>query len=237
MKKVQEDHSVTSSEAETGFLLTYYVYDVRGNLVLVLQPEGYRRLPAAVNGTVTLEKPFQDTWCFRYEYDGRRRVIEKQVPGAGAVLMVYNRRDQLVLTQDSVQRAKEQWSFTKYDVLDRPVLTGLVKLAGKDQATAQGEVNAATALHEEKDTTTTVGYSFTKSYPTGVTEADLLSITYYDDYTYAALDTAAFIPELGYSKDSWNRQVRGQVTGSRTRVLGTSDWLTSVNFFDDKYRR
>ncbi|PRY09797.1 RHS repeat-associated protein, partial [Pontibacter ummariensis] len=33
-----------------------------------------------------------------------------------------------------------------------------------------------------------------------------------------------------------NERVRGQVTGTRTRVLGTGDWLTSVNYYDDKYR-
>ena len=47
-----------------------------------------------------------DEFAFQYKYDGRKRMIEKKVPGAAPVYMVYDQRDRLVLTQDGNQRAK-----------------------------------------------------------------------------------------------------------------------------------
>ena len=64
-------------------------------------------------------------WAFQYRYDGRKRVTHKKVPGAGWVFMVYDERDRLVLTQDAEQRGKNQWLFTKYDALNRAVMTGV----------------------------------------------------------------------------------------------------------------
>ncbi|MFZ5971144.1 MAG: hypothetical protein ACOYXA_06095 [Bacteroidota bacterium] len=55
-----------------------------------------------------------DNWAFQYQYDGRRRMIGKKVPGADWVWMVYDDRDRLVLTQDGEQRKVNKWTFTKY---------------------------------------------------------------------------------------------------------------------------
>src|SRR5690606_16869660 len=70
-----------------------------------------------------------DDFAFRYKYDARKRMTRKKVPGADWVYMVYDDRDRLVMSQDGNQRAANprEWTFTKYDALNRPVLTGIYK--------------------------------------------------------------------------------------------------------------
>ena len=70
-------------------------------------------------------------------------MIGKRVPGADWIYMVYDDRDRLVLTQDGNQRVNNQWTFTKYDALDRPVSTGIYSPGSTiSQATMQTNVNA-----------------------------------------------------------------------------------------------
>ena len=107
----------------SGMLSTYYLYDDFGNLRLVMQPEGAKKIAA---GTFTPDAAFISNWCFTYRYDGRNRLVEKSVPGGGKTLLLYDKRDRLVLTQDENQRslASAEWSYTKYDELNRPAETG-----------------------------------------------------------------------------------------------------------------
>jgi len=58
---------------------------------------------------------------YAYRYDRRRRLVKKKLPVKGWEFMVYNKLDQLVMTQDSVQRgvSPQQWTFSKYDDLGR----------------------------------------------------------------------------------------------------------------------
>jgi RHS repeat-associated protein len=180
-----------------------------------------------------------DRWCFRYEYDARRRVIEKQVPGAGAVQMVYNGRDQVILTQQANQRGV--WQFVKYEALGRPILTGQYS-SSLGRADLQAQANAAVTQWEERVATATTpvqyDYSLTQSFPTAITENDLLTRTYYDDYAYTALAGYGFVAENGVSATARSPYVRGQVTGRSEHVLGgdTNPWLTSVLYYDSKMR-
>lgn len=226
-----------SVEPEPGLADTYYVYDDIGNLRLVIQPEGVRsHLPQpGGDGAIALNQNFITDWCFRYEYDGRRRLIEKQVPGAGPVELVYNRRDEAVFSRDSVQEAAGKWAFTKYDALGRPVMTGVVSMQMDWQA-LQDAVNNTSQQFEARDSSGE-GYSLNDASPAGVavTPDDVLTVTYYDDYDHAAFtQDYDFTPAVGVT--AHNERVKGQVTGNRTRVLGKEDWLVSVNYYDDKYR-
>src|SRR5688500_6247560 len=69
-------------------------------------------------------------------------MIMKQVPGADPVYMVYDARDRLVLTQDGNQRLDSMWTFTKYDALNRPILTGLKDTVALGLAGMQAVVDA-----------------------------------------------------------------------------------------------
>ena len=223
-------------------LRTYYAYDAFDNLRLVIQPEGSQRIPAT--GTWAPDAAFLRDWCFQYRYDARQRLVEKQAPGAGSVQLVYNQRNQLVLTQDANQRAAQayKWSFTKYDGLGRPVLTGLTTIS-KTQAQLQEQQDAQVGNFTEQRDNSAVGYTLNGAYPP-VTDEELLSITYYDDYTAPALTGGQY----GYTGPAADRAAaaRGLVTGTRVRILaGTtapskltaaSNGLTTATYYDQEYR-
>jgi len=122
------------------FLCTYYVYDDLNQLRFVIPPKAV----AAIASNWTLSTDVVSELCFRYEYDERGRMIGKKVPGAGWVYMVYDKRDRLVYTQDANIRGANRWLATLYDVLNRPVMTGMITYAG-DRAALQTAVNGATS--------------------------------------------------------------------------------------------
>lgn len=193
----------------------------------------------ALNISPVSANDFIDTWCFRYEYDGRGRLIEKQVPGAGAISYVYNQRDDVVGTQDARQAVATNtlpWLITKYDALRRPIATALVNV-GKDRFAFQAALDqqAVTAPLYESRIGTTEGYTLNQAYPT-VAASSLRSLTYYDDYAYAALSSFTFRAEAGVSTDQQSQLVKGQITGTRVLVEGTSTFLTSITYYDTRYR-
>uniref|UniRef100_UPI0005C751B6 PKD domain-containing protein n=2 Tax=Flexithrix dorotheae TaxID=70993 RepID=UPI0005C751B6 len=107
--------------SDEGWAETYYVHDNIGNLRFVIPPKAANILKD--NSTIT--EDIRKELCFTYLYDDRNRVVEKQVPGAGPVYMIYDKLDRVILTQDAVQRENMEWLFTKYDVFSRPVMTGI----------------------------------------------------------------------------------------------------------------
>jgi len=116
-----------SGSGYNGWLCTYYIYDILGNLRAVIQPTGVQAL--AGNGW-SLTPTILAEQCFRYEYDQRNRMMMKQVPGAQPVYMVYDVLDRLVLSQDGNLRAASKWLVTVYDNLNRPIETGLYGSSG-----------------------------------------------------------------------------------------------------------
>ncbi|WP_460586071.1 RHS repeat-associated core domain-containing protein [Hymenobacter arcticus] len=231
-------------------LLTYCAYDNLDNLRLVISPEGVNTLVA--NPGSTLTEDFLRSWCFRYEYDGRHRVIRKQVPGTDPVALVYNQRNQVVLTQDGNQQQTRtgEWSFVKYDGLGRSIMTGSYKTdPNSTQATLQDNLDAETVFAEQMDNTTGIGYTLTKAFPrvtltnanagVALSENNLLTVTYYDRYDAPLL---ANNPALACSLATglWLPVPRGLPTGTSTRTLaldGTvGNWLTSTSYYDKNYQ-
>lgn len=86
-----------------GNLDTYYVYDAKGQLRFVLQPE-YQ-----VSADVGL-------YAFRYEYDFRGNMIKKKVPGANEVVMTYDGRDRMSTMTDG---KNQSFSYEYEDNLNR----------------------------------------------------------------------------------------------------------------------
>lgn len=250
LKKVQTTAS-TDLNNLTQWALTYYIYDDLGNLRFVLPPELSKLIHT--NADTYLVTPTDlNNWAFQYKYDGRKRMIEKQLPGAGAVYMVYDNRDRLILTQDANQRAGatnaiKYWTFTKYDELNRPILTGIkdtTTTVQLNQAQMQGAVNAHFAKVSSRWGETYIGnvagnvHGYTnKVYPvrTGSTTTEIdpnkyLSVTYYDNYSFRSLwyGTYTYLNEnlsepansITYQQPaSENLRVIGQVTGTKTKVL------------------
>ncbi len=245
LKKVQAAVSNDLNNV-TQWALTYYVYDDLVNLRLVLPPELSKLIHTNAD-TYVVTATDLNNWAFQYKYDGRKRMIEKQVPGAGAVYIVYDNRDRLVLTQDANQRAlaTKYWSFTKYDELNRPIMTGIKDTSVVlTQTQMQAVVNAHFAKAASRWGETYVGnvagnvHEYTnKAYPvrTGSTTTEIdpnkyLSVTYYDNYSFRSLwyGTYTYLNEslsevangITYQQPATeNLRVIGQVTGTKTKVL------------------
>jgi RHS repeat-associated protein len=250
LKRVQATSQQTPVD-DVNYASTYYIYDDLDNLVTVIAPEAVTRLVADYhNATAANQEIFLSNWAFRYKYDVRHRMIEKQVPGAAKVFMVYDNRDRLVLTQDGNQRATSTryWTFTKYDYLNRPILTGIKDTVRTDgisltQAEMQAVVNAFYTKTWVKFGETYVGntagnihgYS-NKSYPittgpgTTIDGNRYLTVTYYDNYDFKSLWTTDFnyldqnlsatSQDVTYNEpDTENLLITGQVTGMKVKAL------------------
>jgi RHS repeat-associated protein len=240
LKKVQLTAADDNGEGAntSGWLCTYYIYDDLNNLRCVIQPEAVKLLPTYYNNlTATL----LSEQCFRYEYDQRNRMVRKKVPGAGDVCMVYDSKDRLVMTQDANMRNQQKWMYTTYDIFNRPSTTGLITdpvnynnlsyhLSAANASTTDYP-NISTFIYEKLSTNFYDGYSWLIYYSN-----TNLSATYnntFDTYfqtpsntswPYAQANTAVL-------------QLKGMPTGSRVKVLGTSDtYLYKIPFYDNKGR-
>jgi RHS repeat-associated protein len=125
-----------------GWLCTFYVYDNYNQLRFVIPPKAVTTMNFSITqGTpVTVTPLIATNLCFRYEYDYRKRMCGKKVPGAGWVYMVYDKRDRLVFSQDANMRLTNQWMTTLYDELNRPISTGMMTYVGT-RANLQTEVD------------------------------------------------------------------------------------------------
>lgn len=207
---------------------TYYVYDIYGNLSFVLSPLSDPQ-SGKPDGTELGEL------CYQYRYDHRNRLVEKKVPGKGWEYIVYNKRDQPILTQDAVQRGQDKWYFTKYDAFGRVAYTGeMARNAAR--TVVQNEANGTSTEYVAKSGTattidgTTIYYN-NGAYPTADI-TDILTINYYDNYTF---DKVAGSSETAYGVTPVT-DAKGLPTGSKVRVLGTNDWITNVTYYDTKAR-
>ncbi|MBP7558042.1 MAG: hypothetical protein KA821_17330 [Chitinophagaceae bacterium] len=240
LKKVQLTATADdgNGKGHYGWLCTYYIYDKLNRLRCVVQPRGVELLIANSWSITALSNAILNEQCFRYEYDGRDRMVMKRVPGAGPVHMVYDARDRLVLTQDSVLRAgsPQRWLYTQYDDLNRPVATGLWNNSSSltTHASAAGSSTAYPNLsgqtYEELTRTFYDDYSWRSNY------GNPLSATYnsgYDTYFNTASDSNWPFAQANVQSN----ELKGTVTGSRVKVLGTaSTYLYTVNFYDTKNR-
>jgi RHS repeat-associated protein len=201
------DQVVLTEDAKGG--QTYYIYDDFGLLRCVVPP--------LAEGSVN------ENLCYFYRYDHRKRMIEKKIPGAEAIYMVYDKRDRLVLTQDGNMRGEYQWMYTKYDNLNRPVETGVYTHTGEALQT---------------DMVGVIGESL--DFPSTTTEEMKLSETFYDNYDELEAEAGTGYTYINPEKDgfetTYNDAVKGQITFTKTKVPETGQWLVTVNYYDDKYR-
>ncbi len=237
LKKVQV--AAAPATGPSGWLNTYYVYDTIGNLRFVIPPAGVQWLQS--NGwsfTATGASQMASELCFRYEYDYRKRMYIKKVPGAGEDWMVYDGRDRLVMNQDSNMRAQGIWLTTEYDAFNRADSTGLM-------------TDSHNQSYWENLAGNSTYYPNVSAYP-----YTLQTQTYYDNYSWVSgtgttLSSAMATNYISNGSDfttSYNTSptyavamtpfpiTRGTVTGTRKLVLGTSQYLYGVTFYDDRGR-
>ena len=213
-------------QATSGYLSTYYVYDDLGNLRYVIPP-GFTATSFAETDTDF------DRFVYGYKYNGNRQVIEKKIPGKGWEYMVYNKLDNLVMSQDAVQRSKapQEWTIFKYDELSRLVLTAIYTHTGSTaytsyRAAQQTAVDGNSNLWE---TSTGSGTGYTaNSYPT--TWGQTLAINYFDSYTIPGKTSTYNATQTVTSR------TQGLATGSKVNILGTATMLLTINYYDEPGR-
>jgi RHS repeat-associated protein len=211
LRKVQLDASPSSHH--TGWLCTYYIYDDLNNLRVVIQPEGVEVLTS--NGW-TLTSTLLDEQCFRYEYDNRGNVIVKKTPGAGKVFQAFDERDRLWLMQDSNLRQVGKWLNIQYDALNRDTLTALITPPSGFEVLKQ-------KYYED--------YSWVNG--TGLSSTFINTYSTNTNYFYSPSNSTFPYPQSITPTYITN----GMLTGTKTKVLGTSNtYLYAVNFYDDHER-
>ncbi len=206
VRKTAKGDSSTGDDAHT-----YYVYDDFGLLRYVLPPKAVK----AISGNITKDNAIVKGLCYYYQYDHRKRMIVKQLPGAEPVYMVYDARDRLVLVQDGETRRKNsyKWMYTMYEELNRPVETGWVTAPTTDSTQIRTDFSTIADLENTTDL------------PLGYTDTEMLTKTYYDEYKTSS------------SLSGVNNKVKGQVTRTLTKLLnGSNNTITTDFFYDDKYR-
>ncbi|GAB3909961.1 DUF6443 domain-containing protein [Mucilaginibacter boryungensis] len=215
LKRVWESESISRS--------TYYIYDDLNNIAYVIPPgftaTSFAETDAAFNSFV-----------YAYKYDDRNRPIKKKLPGKGWQYLVYNKLDQVVATQDANQRHKtnQDWTIAKYDALGRVVVTGIYNYgANADQdyySSVKTNVDAVTTLWETPTgTSSNYGYD-NSSFPANISQ--VLTVNYYDNYNFAGTNP--------YTYGSASSMTKGFLTGTLTNVLGTTDMLWDVHYYNDK---
>jgi RHS repeat-associated protein len=210
MKKVWQSNTVN--------LMTFYVYDDFGNLRYVVPP--FPGAPSIV--TLNESDAVFKKYCYAYHYDGRNRLIEKRIPGKEWEYIVYNKLDQVVLTQNPKQRSENKWVFNKYDGLGRTIMTGLL-INASSRATLQTTVDAQTGnLWEtwDNNAATYTAQVFPKTFNY------YHQVFFYDKYRYP-------MPQLYGIAAGASKKTRGLLTQTATFVMASASYMLGVNYYDD----
>ena len=199
-------------------------------------------VPASENSFFSYNDALFQNYCYQYRYDIWNRLVEKKIPGKEWEYFVYDANNRPVLTQDGNLRADNLWTFSKFDIYDRPVYAGLYS-SSSDRNTLQAALSDFETEHnksnsEERTTNTlqigqiALNYD-NKAFPTsGITE--VLSVNYYDDYNFYDADKPGIpINVLGQQVTQRTNTLQ---TASWIKTLGKSSWEKTTLFYDEKAR-
>jgi len=234
LKRTYNDQSASGGSAQEPHD-TYYVYDDFGNLSFVLSPE-----MNAGSNSLSVVRANINALGYKYVYDNRKRLVEKQIPGKAVEYIIYNKLDQEIMIQDGNQRASNKWLFTKYDAFGRVAYTGIAT-DSRNRYQIQTVVNSLTGnlwVVRNANAVTIGGASVhynNGGYPTS-TITEVYAIDYYDDYDFNLAGSDANVTAYGVSNSS---NVEGLSTGNKVKVLDTNNpnkWITTVMYYDEKGR-
>lgn len=215
---------------------TFYVYDDFGNLTYVIPPKAEGNVDKP-NSTELSEL------CYQYKYDARNRLVEKKIPGKGWEYIIYDAIDRPVITQDNNLRNQGKWLFTSYDRFGRVAYTGKVDRTSWSRETMQNHINTGSynpniqQYFSSPDINgVTIHYpkNFLNSTYIPESAIEVLTINYYNTYLDLPTSlTTTLTTSYGITSTS---NTKGLATVSKVRVLGTSNWITTVTYYDDKAR-
>ena len=234
---------------------TYYIYNEYNQLAFVFPPELSKKIEdTQLSGEAMVIYNSPNTafngYSYQYRYDSKNRLVEKKIPGKGWEFMVYDKQNRLIATQDAVQRASSQWTFTKYDKFDRVIYTGLYT-GTTSRLTEQNNADLKENNNENYNTTgftksgTTIYYTTTLAYPELAKITTILSSNYYDSYpsgtpgSYTPFSqtflssTATTITSNNYTTI---RYTKGLPTVNYIKNINDDNWTTNYTWYDTKGR-
>ncbi len=230
LKRVQK--GITIADQRAYWLSTYYVYDDYGNLSFVIPPKAEKVL--SDNAWVWNSSDMAEL-IFQYSYDYRNRIISKRVPGTGLTEMVYDKLDRLVLTRDANLENLNKWLFTKYDALNRPVMTGFIN-SSNSRSVMQTEANAAAIQNVSTEALTTAN----------VLEANSISLSHHvsGTVTYRSKTTIDFLVGFDSNGEYFDTEIVPALSSEYTFVQGYHDAtfpslknyteeILSISYFDN----
>ncbi|MCI5056790.1 MAG: DUF6443 domain-containing protein, partial [Flavobacteriales bacterium] len=208
---------------------TYFVYDDFGRLKYVIPPKVYEEMENS--GLFNCQLPNIKQGLFILYYDFHGQIIRKDIPGKNEERVYYDRLGRIVLNED----ANGVKTFTKYDILGRPIMTGLY--------TGNQLPTNTDGLYETPSEYTAHGYTESNSFPTYA--LDITSITYYDHHDFnrdGILDASeTFVPSADVLYNDLPRNDHtGFVTGSKLAVFDDNGKIdkylfTRTYFSDDNH--
>ena len=146
---------------------TYYVYDDEGRVTMVVPPDA---------------APSSSELIFEYTYDTRSRVTSKKVPGAAAVTMKYNNRDELTLMQDGNLAPSNTWMHFHYDLFGRQRKTGFVINSNPNPNSTLSFSEQLTQANYGTSGISKGKVTYTKAKVLGTSNNWIYSYIYYDNY-------------------------------------------------------
>ncbi|MFI5161937.1 MAG: DUF6443 domain-containing protein [Sphingobacteriales bacterium] len=221
---------------------TYYTYNNAGAISYVVPPKASHLI--LVN-SYTLTQTAVSHLIFKYVYDNLGRLIEKTVPGAAVMYIVYDPLNRPVLMQDGNLRAGNQWNYVKYDAKGRAISQGIytdTSPADTSRTGMQSYVSGLSGYSTAWYETRTSSASFSNYYTNNIfptTNTTPLAFSYYDDYDLTQSGSAFYTYQAqGLASEATpTKLTRGLLTITLTRTVGpgfSNIWLTKAYFYDKR---
>ncbi|SDJ11956.1 DUF6443 domain-containing protein [Chryseobacterium jejuense] len=212
---------------------TYYVYNEYGQLAWVIPP--------LLSKKQTWGWDDQQALAYEYRYDGSNRLVEKKLPGKGWELMVYDKSDRLVLSQDANLSVANKWLITKYDKLGRIAYTGF--LTGGDRAGRQNQIKDL-VITEDRSSTGFTRNGITVYYTDSAFVGEIptiLSVNYYDTYPGYGFNPSfpSAIQDVETLKETVSaegKSTKGLPVMSLVKNIEDDNWTKNYSYYDTKGR-
>ncbi len=191
---------------------TYYSYDDRGLLCMVVSPEGSLKLNIAGVASIVESNTNVQNYCYLYRYDHRQRMTDKKLPGVAVESYSYDDPSDRIKTRTQNGRV---WTYS-YDNLGRPT---------------QEKLGSIITAEYRYDTYTGTPAAPTFASETGVVSSHNTNVTGFKTYERVAL-IEGVVTRPTYVERAFYYDTKGWLvqTVERNHLGGISRYSTSYDF-------
>ena len=229
---------------------TYYIYDDFGNRVAVLPPAASSMFGS---GSSTSWMSNTDAtllqYAFLYKYNSRKLQIAKKLPGCSWSFYIYDKGKRLIFSQDGKQHSRGEWSFSIPDMFGRECFSGICRNALNPFADPL--LSSVVGASWYSGSSSAGGSGSYKGYSLSgitLTSSSLLSVKYYDDYSFLGRNGFPVSTDAGVCYDvnaesegfgkRHSASSRDMLTGNMIACLDEKgqSYLYTVMYYDDHDR-